>query len=87
MRPLPSASSARDLVLGRPGALGRAAAHTALRALLVGAGAAALGLRGPSLIRASIGGAIGIEVFVLSWTYYHWKTSAPVVVPMREAAT
>lgn len=68
LRPLPSASSARALVRGEASAIPLVLAHLALRAGLIAMGMYAVGVR-QNILRASIGGAVGIEAFVLTWEY------------------
>jgi hypothetical protein len=65
---LPSAQSAADLVEGKPGSLGRVAAHMTLRAGLLAPGIFLAGVRDPKkLALASLGGSAGIECFVLGY--------------------
>jgi hypothetical protein len=70
---LPSGQAAFDLVAGDPAALPRVLGFTAARAGLIALGLLAFGEKDSRehLIRHSIGGACGIEVFVLAWAL--WK--------------
>lgn len=68
---LPSASSAKALVEGEPGALPRVLMHMLGRALLVGVGVWAAG-GGEKTPQLALGGSMAIEAFVL---YYAWKDS------------
>ena len=73
---LPSASSACDVVHGVPGAIPRAALHTAGRAVLIAAGIAIAGERDwTRLAKSSIGAALAIEAFALSWAWTHRETA------------
>jgi hypothetical protein len=77
---LPSASSACDVVHGVPGAIPRAALHTAGRAVLIASGIALAGERDVGkLARYSLGAALAIEVFALTWAWTH--RDAPAAVP------
>jgi hypothetical protein len=71
---LPSSESAQDLIDGKPGALPRVVAHTALRAGLVAVGMYAVGIRGRDLAFGALGGAIGIEMFVFGYRAYQSRT-------------
>jgi hypothetical protein len=63
---LPSAQSAADLVEGKPGSLRRVETHMALRAALLVPGLYLAGVRDPKkLALGALGGAAGIETFVL----------------------
>lgn len=64
---LPSATSAADVVNGRPGALIHAAAHTLGRAALIGTGLWVSGIRGWPLVRGALCASFVIETFVLTW--------------------
>jgi len=66
---LPSAQSAAALVRGEPGSFVRVLGHTAGRALLISIGMAVFGER-EHLLRNSVAGALGIEAFVLGYTYW-----------------
>ena len=78
---LPSASSACDVVHGVPGALPRAALHTAGRAVLIASGIALAGERDVGkLARYSVGAALAIEAFALTWAWTH-RDPAPLPVP------
>lgn len=66
---LPSQDAAINLVQHRPGAVGEVAGSMLLRGVLIGAGLAAVGLRGKQLLMGALAGAVAIEVFVLAWTY------------------
>ena len=69
---LPSASSACDVVHGVPGAIPRAALHTAGRAVLIAAGIAVAGERDiERLAKYSVGAALAIEAFALTWAWSH----------------
>ena len=84
---LPSASSACDVVQGVPGAIPRAALHTAGRAVLIAAGIAIAGERDwTRLAKSSIGAALAIEVFTLSWAWSKREVPSvpPVVVPSQQ---
>ena len=83
MKPLPSAHSAKAVVMQREGAWTLAAAHTLLRGALIAAGGYAAGVRGRALLAVSVGGAIAIEAFVLAWTYNEYQKAQPVIVPLR----
>lgn len=65
---LPSSECAFELVQGNWGALPQCVLTTLGRAVLIGAGMAVLGER-QNLVRNSLGGALGIECFVLGWAY------------------
>lgn len=69
---LPSAQSAAALVRGEPGSFLRVLGHTGGRALLIGVGLAVVGER-EHLLKYSIAGALGIEAFVLAYTYYQQR--------------
>jgi hypothetical protein len=63
---LPSVRAARRFLDGEPGGLVAVAVSTAGRALIIGAGAWAAGVRDVRrLVAAAVGGAVAIEVFVL----------------------
>lgn len=69
---LPSASSACGVVHGEAGAIPKAALHTVGRAALIAVGIAAMGERDPwRLTKYSIGAALAIEAFALTWAYTH----------------
>jgi hypothetical protein len=68
---LPSSECAYKLVQGDWSQLPACVLTTAGRAVLIGAGMALLGER-QNLVRNAIGGALGIEAFVLAFAY--WKT-------------
>lgn len=73
---LPSASSACDVVHGVPGAIPRAALHTAGRAVLIASGIALAGERDVGkLAKYSLGAALAIEAFALTWAYTHRAVS------------
>lgn len=67
---LPSSAAAYDLVQGKPGALVHVLATTLGRVFLIGVGMALLGER-KNLARNALGGALGIEAFVLAFAA--WK--------------
>jgi hypothetical protein len=67
---LPSGSSAVALIGGDLRALPLAAAHTAVRAALVGAGLLAAGERA-HVVKKAVAGSLAIEAFVLAWAA--WK--------------
>lgn len=68
---LPSASSAREFVERGAAALPKVVFHTLGRAALVGLGVAFLGTEDArrNLVRNAVAGAVGIEAFVLWWTW------------------
>lgn len=66
---LPSAQSAAALVRGEPGSFLRVLGHTAGRAALIGVGLAVVGER-EHIVKYAIAGALGIEAFVLGYTYW-----------------
>ena len=73
---LPSASSACDVARGVPGAIPRAALHTAGRAVLIGAGIALAGERDIRRIaRYSVGAALTIEAFAITWAVLRERNS------------
>jgi hypothetical protein len=63
---LPSATSAKALVAGQPGALWLVLGHTVLRAGLIGAGLYAAGQR-QGVAKSALAGSLAIELFVLGW--------------------
>ena len=67
LEPLPSSTSAADLIEGKPGSLGRAFLHTVGRATLIGTGLYAAGYRGKDLVKGSIAASLAIEAFALVW--------------------
>jgi hypothetical protein len=73
MVPLPSQSSAQDVVMGVPGAVPRAVGHFLGRAAIVTAGIVFFtGER--RYVKAAISGVAGsaaIETFVLAWCWVH----------------
>ena len=76
---LPSSASACDVVAGVPGAIPRAALHTAGRAVLIAAGVWVAGERDwGKLAKYGVGGALAVEVFALSWAWTHRAPAAPV---------
>jgi hypothetical protein len=79
---LPSATSACGVVHREDGAVARAALHTAGRAALIGVGLFAMGERDArKLAKYSIGAALAIEVFALSWAYAHRTPTAALTAP------
>lgn len=66
---LPSGDSAERLIGGETAALFPVAVHTLGRAMLIGVGMAAAGVR-QGLVAGALGGALGIEAFVLLWAWY-----------------
>jgi len=78
---LPSSTTAYRVVAGDTSALWLLLRDAAGRAGLVGVGAYAAGVRGENLWRASIGGALGIEAFVLAYAY--WQTRRAQATPQR----
>jgi hypothetical protein len=70
--PLPSAEAACGLVEGKSGSLAKVIGTTALRAALIGVGLAVAGER-QHLVRNSVAGALGIELFVLGWALFARK--------------
>jgi len=80
---LPSASSACDVVHGVPGAIPRAALHTAGRAVLIASGIALAGERDAyRLAKYSVGAALAIEVFALSWAFAHRNDPTTITVTL-----
>ena len=71
MKPLPSSDSAKALVSGDLSALPTAALHMVGRGLLLGARMAVAGLDSKTAFRASVAGAVAIELFALSW--FAWQ--------------
>lgn len=67
---LPSGQAAFDLVEGDTGALPRVVGFTVARAGLIALGMYALGGKRENLVRDSLAGACGIEVFVLAWALW-----------------
>jgi hypothetical protein len=84
---LPSSEAADDLLRGKPGALFDVIGSTLGRAALVGVGAFVFGLRGKDLLRAGIGGAVGIEVFVLGYTAWKQQQGCESVAQQSTKAT
>jgi len=70
---LPSYSSAVKLVRGEPGGLSGVILSTAGRAALIGSGLYVLGGQRENLLKLSLAGAVGIEVFVLAWAAFAEK--------------
>ena len=68
---LPSSTAAYRLLAGEEDAVGAVVLSTVGRMALVGVGAWLAGVRGKSLVRASIGGGIGIEAFVLAYSAWN----------------
>jgi hypothetical protein len=66
---LPSGDSAEALVRGEWKALPTAALHTVLRGVLIGTAMSVAGMPAKDLVRYSLAGALGIEVFVLVWAW------------------
>ncbi len=71
---LPSSDSAYEAVSGVSGGWWKVAGTTLLRAGLVGAGIATYdkiaGVKHKRLVQRAIAGAVGIELFVLAWTWF-----------------
>lgn len=81
---LPSSDAAARFVMGEEGAFGGVVSSTLLRALLIAAGMYVAGIRDEkTLVKAALGGAIGIEVFVL---FYVWQ-NAERLKALQAAAT
>lgn len=76
---LPSSTAAYRMIAGDEHALGSVVLSTAGRAALVGAGAWVAGVRGRQLWRAALGGAIGIEVFVLLYAWWQLRRDRAAV--------
>ena len=70
---VPSHSSARDLVNGVPGAVGRVGMHYAQRTALL-AGALILAGERKHVLRYALAGSAAIEAFVLWWAWTHRET-------------
>lgn len=70
---LPSQDAVVDLLNGKDYGLAKVIASTALRAVLISTGAYIAGIRGKDLAKASVGGALAIETFVLASTYIGYK--------------
>jgi len=69
---LPSGDSAEALVKGESSALPRVLFHTIGRAGLIGASLAVAGLPADrKLVRYSLASAVGIEAFVLVWSWWN----------------
>jgi hypothetical protein len=68
---LPSSSAVDALYNGDPWAIPAVLLSTALRGCLIGAGAYVAGVRGVNVGRAAVGGALGIEAFVIG--YVGWQ--------------
>lgn len=69
---LPSGKAWIDFVRGGDiGALGRALAHTGLRAALIGTGLTVVGARRETLVRDSVAGSLGVDAFILMWSICH----------------
>lgn len=69
---IPSASSACGVIHGEVGAIPKAALHTVGRAALIAVGIAAMGERDAwRLAKYSVGAALAIEAFALTWAYTH----------------
>jgi len=64
---LPSSSSVENLFDGDMSALLPVTMSMVGRGVLVGVGAYAAGVRGDSVVRAAVGGALFIEAFVIAW--------------------
>lgn len=73
---LPSSECAYALVQGDWSQLPTVVLTTLGRAALIGVGMALLGER-RSLVRNSLGGALGIEAFVLGWAYMKTRKGNP----------
>jgi hypothetical protein len=67
---LPSASTAADLLDGKPGALLGMIGCTLGRGILVATGVYLAGFRGKQLIKASLAAALAIEGYVLAYAIY-----------------
>jgi hypothetical protein len=74
---LPSATSALALVNGEPGALALVAAHTGLRAGIIGVGLLVSGQR-RGVVKNALVASLAIETFVLGWALYQKSLGAPV---------
>lgn len=71
---LPSSVTAYRVIGGDPDGIALLARDFVGRSFLVAVGAYAMGLRGDALYKAAIGGAGGIELFVLGYAYWNiWR--------------
>lgn len=66
---LPSASAAKDLVRGVPGALPRVVGWTTLRAGLIGTGLALSGQRS-NVVKGAVVAALVVEAWIVVWAVY-----------------
>lgn len=73
---LPSSSAVDKLMNGDAWAIPAVVLSTALRAGLISAGAYLAGVRGTDVAKAGIGGALGIEAFVLGYVGYQKAVEA-----------
>lgn len=85
---LPSGTSAYRLMRGDPKGLAGIVGHTIGRASLIGVGMAVAGER-KHLVRNALGGALGIEAFVLVWAAWkaHQDTVAESTPPAPVSST
>ena len=71
---LPSSSAVDRLFDGDPWAIPAVIMSTGLRGALIGAGAYVAGVRGSDVLKAAVGGALGIEAFVIAYVgYQKWS--------------
>jgi hypothetical protein len=77
-RNLPTQDAVTE-ILERPsvGAAGKVIGTTAGRAVMLGAAALLVGLRGDDVMRAAIGGSLAVEAFVVGWTIATDDRGAP----------
>lgn len=74
---LPSSSSAKDLINGKPAAIFPVIGWTLLRGTLIGAGLALAGQR-KGVLRGAVAGTLMIEAWVLGWALVQrWRQPAP----------